>query len=75
VNNLYYLQDTRQYVGNCILFWANPSGYTCDLDKAAVFSKEEAYAQHRSRKSDKPLLKSKVDKAAVRHVDIQLLRK
>lgn len=73
---LYYLQDTRQYVGNCILLWRKGNaGYTCNLDDAAVFTKEDAFNRHRNRKSDKPRLKSKMDKAAVRHVDMQDIRK
>jgi len=72
----YYLQDTRQYVGNCILFWSKGNaGYTCNLDNAAVFTKEEAYRRHKNRKSDIPRLKSKMDKIALRHVDMQLLNK
>lgn len=39
----YFLQDSRQVVGNDMLFWAQGRcGYTTNLDKAHVFTLEEA---------------------------------
>lgn len=41
----YYVQDTRTIVGNCALFeCADRRGYTCNLDKAGVFTEAEAKA-------------------------------
>src|SRR3989337_1378863 len=35
---LYYLQDSRSYCGNCMMFWRkNDAGYTYNLDDCAVF--------------------------------------
>jgi hypothetical protein len=40
----YYIQNKdRGYLGNAIIFWAKDRrGYTADLNKAHVFTKEEA---------------------------------
>lgn len=39
----FYIQDTRDYVGNSMLWWANnDSGYVCDIRKAKVFTEAEA---------------------------------
>jgi len=75
MKKLYYIQDLRQCVGNCVLWWGNPGGYTCNLDKAELFTKEEADRIHKNRDSDIPWLKSDVDECSCRHIDIQLLRK
>lgn len=48
-----YIQDSRSYVGNCMLFWGpNRSGYTTDIDEAGVYTLEEATRQHRERETD-----------------------
>lgn len=42
-NELFYVQDTRQIIGNAVLWWAKDGhGYTCDITKAHVFTKLEA---------------------------------
>lgn len=39
---IYYLQDSRNYVGNCMLWWCKDNkGYTTNLDKAKQYSEEE----------------------------------
>lgn len=49
----YYIQDTRSYVGNCIVFWgSNWSGYVTDINKAGLYSEEEAKKICGSRKTD-----------------------
>ncbi len=36
---LYYVQDTRQVVGNCILWWAKDgAGYCCNLPDAGEYT-------------------------------------
>lgn len=45
----FYLQDKRQYVGNCLLFWAQEGGYTTNVLKAKKFSREDAFNQHKCR--------------------------
>ena len=38
----YFIQDRRQYIGNCVLWWReNSQGYTCNLDEAGVYTEEE----------------------------------
>ena len=73
----FYLQDKRQYVGNDLLFWAKDGkGYTTDLRKAHVYTKEEAFKQNRMRDTDIPWPKEYIDskvRPAVdhQHVDIK----
>ena len=51
-NNMFYIQDSRQYVGNDMLFWGrNNSGYVSDLDKAEVYTLSEAI-KYASRETD-----------------------
>jgi len=51
----YYLQDTRNIVGDCVLWWRKGmAGYTTDLNEAHLFSKAAAYQQHKNRSSDIP---------------------
>jgi hypothetical protein len=68
----FYLQDSRQCVGNDILWWAiNGAGYTCDIRKAHVFTREEAVSHHKSRRSDIPWPKSYIDGKTRPVVDMQ----
>ena len=49
----YYIQDIRSYVGNCIVFWGkNNCGYVTDIEKAGVYSEEEARGICKNRKTD-----------------------
>lgn len=39
----FYIQDTRSYVGNAMLWWQKDNcGYVCDIERARVFTKDEA---------------------------------
>jgi hypothetical protein len=70
--DLYYLQDSRQYLGNSIMWWRQGgAGYTSNIDEAGVFTHDQAYGQHRSRETDKPWKKSYIDVRTSRHVDHQ----
>lgn len=71
----YYIQDTRQYVGNNMLFWAKGGGYTCHIDEAQIFSKEDAKAIHKNRKSDKPWRVSIIRKASTLQCDMQKVKR
>lgn len=54
-DDLYLIQDSRSYVGNSILWWRpDGQGYTIDFDDAGRYTKERAFSQHRSRKTDVP---------------------
>lgn len=70
--DLYYLQDSRSYVGNDVLWWAKDGkGYTTDLRKAHVFTKDEALRKNKSRGSDTPWPKEYIDAHARPAVDMQ----
>lgn len=71
--DLFYLQDSRGSgtVGNDLLFWCATGSYTTDVDKARVFSREEAMEQHRSRETDIPWPKDYIDARLRRVCDIQ----
>ena len=69
---LYYLQDKRSYVGNNILWWAKGNkGYTTDLSKAEVYTREKALAQNRCRETDIPWPKAYIDQKTRPAVDMQ----
>ncbi len=62
----YFIQDSRQVIGNCILWWAHEgAGYTCDLAQAGVFSGNDAANQ---RETDIPWPVEHTRKAVVHHV-------
>jgi hypothetical protein len=67
----YYLQDSRQYVGNDMLFWRKGrSGYTTNLDEAHEFTLEEALDE---RDSDIPWLVEQMRALSRPAVDMQRL--
>lgn len=69
----YYIQDKRQVVGNCALWWAAGSqGYTCELGSAGVFSGTEASAM---RETDIPWPVDVVRSHAVTHVRVEPLHR
>lgn len=71
---MYYIQDTRSVVGNCVSWWApNGNGYVCNLNEAGLYTKERAERQHRSRPTDKPVPASLARSLAVSHVRIEHL--
>jgi hypothetical protein len=42
-DTLYYVQDSRSHVGNCVSWWCpNGQGYTCDIDKAGTYTGDHA---------------------------------
>ncbi|UOF78429.1 hypothetical protein [Caudoviricetes sp.] len=75
-DSMYYLQDTRGYVGNCPLWWAlNGNGYTSDLRKAQRYTHAEAMRQHRCRDTDLPWLCSEIDAIQRPTIDAQDMHK
>lgn len=71
----WYLQDTRSYVGNDMIFWAKDDrGYTTDLRKAEVYTREAAFRQHAARNSDLPWPKAYIDSKSRPAVDAQFVR-
>lgn len=72
---MYYIQDTRQVVGNCALFWrVEGAGYTCDLNEAGTWEEKEALAIARSRSTDKAIRVDLARRLAVTHVSVETLR-
>ena len=75
-DGLYYLQDSRSYVGNCPSWWAKDrAGYTTKLDEAHRFTFDEAMRQHRERSTDIPWPCSEIDSLARLTVDMQCMRR
>jgi len=73
---MYYVQDSRSYVGNSPLWWAlGGGGYTCDIDKAELHTYDEAMALFESRNTDIPWKKEDVQQAVKSLVDSQYLKK
>jgi len=74
-NELFYVQDSRSYVGNSVLWWGlNNKGYTTELNKAQKYTKEEVIKQFSSsRDSDVIWVASHVESLIRTHVDMQYL--
>lgn len=71
----YYIQDTRQHVGNCVLFWREEGqGYTCEFDEAGMFLGDDSRVTG-DRDTDVPWPVMLVRASRVTHVDAQLLYK
>ncbi|MGP5201784.1 hypothetical protein ACTXKB_03345 [Psychrobacter aquimaris] len=68
----YYLQDSRSFNGNYMMFWAKDSkGYTSDIRKAHVFTKEQASKLNKNRDTDIPRDCQEVQNLARHCVDFQ----
>jgi len=68
----YYLQDSRSYVGNDIIWHAKDGGgYTTDLRRAEVFSEGEAFKLNSGRETDIPWPKEYIDCRTRPAVDMQ----
>lgn len=71
----YFIQDTRQVVGNCAVWWRyGGAGYTADLREAGQFSYAQAKEICDSRKSDAMRPVQAVKPLAALHVDVERLR-
>lgn len=72
----FYLQDSRSYVGNDVLWWAKGGGgYTTDLSKAEVFTLAQAQWLHEARCSDIPWPKDYIDARTRPAVDMQYIKR
>ena len=72
--DLWYLQDTRSYIGNDVLWWAKDgNGYTTDVSKAHVYGKAEAFRQAAMRGTDRAWPKAYIDSKTRPAVDIQYI--
>lgn len=76
MTDLFYLQDSRSYVGNDVLWWAKGgNGYTTDLSKAETYTKAEAQRMHDARRTDIPWPKTYVDAKTRPAVDMQYIKR
>lgn len=72
---LFYIQDTRSFVGNCPVWWGpNGNGYVTRLDEAGWFTEQEAIAQNRTRDTDVPWPCAEINKLGRITVDAQHMR-
>lgn len=72
---MFYIQDTRSFVGNCPVWWGpNGNGYVTRLDEAGRFTEQEAIAQNRTRDTDVPWPCAEIDKLGRITVDVQHMR-
>lgn len=75
-SNEFYLQDSRTYVGNDVLFWAKDGkGYTTDLRNAEVFTRAKAQTRHNMRETDIPWPKEYIDQKTRPAVDMQYIKR
>ncbi|TGV06381.1 hypothetical protein E4695_13365 [Alcaligenaceae bacterium 429] len=76
MSNLFYVQDSRSYVGNDMLFWGlNGNGYTTDLRKAQLYTQEQAQSMHNNRETDIPWPKEYIDAKTRPAVDMQYVKR
>lgn len=68
------LLDSRSTVGNALMFWALEGGYTSNIEKAEIFSVDDARRQHQCRESDIPMRLDYLDARKERMVDFQYLK-
>lgn len=67
---MYYIQDTRTYVGNSVMWWRkNGEGYTTNLEEAW-----KVPGTWKGRDTDKLWPCDEIDKRATLQFDMQLLR-
>jgi len=74
-NEFFYIQDTRTYVGNSVLWWGiNGKGYTTDILSAHKYKKEEILKNFDEwRETDKFWIADHVNKHIKSHIDMQYL--
>lgn len=72
----YYLQDSRSYSGNSVIWWREGrGGYTTDIGEAHIFTFEEAIAEHNNRSTDQPWPCEYVNQKIMSVVDSQRIKK
>lgn len=72
---MFYIQDTRQFVGNCPVWWGpGGGGYVTRLDEAGRYTEQEAVKQNRCRDTDIPWPCAEIEAIARRTVDFQHMR-
>ncbi|WP_158408268.1 Lar family restriction alleviation protein [Cupriavidus basilensis] len=75
VESMFYVQDTRQFVGNCVMWWGkNRSGYVTRLNEAGKYTLDEATSIC-ERDTDRMWPCEQIDALAHPTVDMQHLPK
>jgi len=76
-DELFYIQDTRNYVGNAVLWWGlDSSGYVTDIKKAQKYTKKEVIEKiGQGRETDVFWPASHVESAIREYIDIQGLKR
>ena len=76
-DEMFYVQDARDYVGNAVLWWGlNSFGYVTDLKRAQKYTKQEVIDRFgRGRETDVIWPASHVENAIREYVDIQGLKR
>ncbi|WP_288477076.1 hypothetical protein [uncultured Pseudomonas sp.] len=67
----FFLQDSRSYTGDGLMFWALGGGYTTNIDQAERFTQDQAQGQHDCRETDVPWPADYIEQRAHRGVDCQ----
>lgn len=67
----FYLQDSRSYTGDGLMFWALGGGYTTNIDQAERFTQDQAQGQHDCRETDVPWPAAYIEQRSHRGVDCQ----
>lgn len=71
---LFYIQDTRQYVGNNVLWWKpDGNGYTTNIAEAGKYTRDQAKSLMESRDTDFAWPTSYIDKKTRLTVDAQYI--
>jgi len=74
MDKLFYLTSSHGNCGTNVMFWnKGGAGYGTNLNELELFTLEEAQEKVNQDIKSRPLLKSEVDKVAVKHVDCQYL--
>lgn len=75
-NELFYVQDSRNYVGNSILWWGlNNNGYVCDIRKAHKYTKGEILKRFSAGRDSDVIWSAKhVEDNISQHIDSQNLK-
>lgn len=71
-NKLFYIQDTRNTVGNSMLWWELYNrGYVCDIKQARIFSELDAHKICDDSESKRMWPVEYINKRVSHHIDMQ----
>jgi len=71
VTELFYVQDSREVIGNALLFWSKGGGYTTDLREADLMTEKQAFELNKFRSTDLPWPSAYLNSKARPSVDCQ----